>query len=82
MLKSDKHNSTCKMPAVNIFDYLKQKLYIYSMKSKLKLTSNTSKILREQILNSMIASFKIEGITISDENAKEMLKKIEPTLGK
>jgi len=52
------------------------------MKSKLKLTANSSNILREQILNSMIASFKMEGIDISNENAKAMLKKIEPTLGK
>jgi len=52
------------------------------MKSKLKGTNNSSRILREQILNSMIASFKIEGINISAETAEETLKKIEPTLGK
>lgn len=52
------------------------------MKSKIKVTANSSRNLREQILNSMIASFKIEGINISAETAQKTLKRIEPTLGK
>lgn len=37
---------------------------------------------REQILHSMLASFKIEGITIPADLAYATLKKIEVTLGK
>lgn len=37
---------------------------------------------REQILKSMIASFKIEGINIPADIANSTLKKIEVTLGK
>lgn len=38
--------------------------------------------LREQILQSMRASFKIEGIAITNENAHLALKKVELSLGK
>lgn len=38
--------------------------------------------LREQILKSMRASFKIEGIDIPQELANAALKKIELSLGK
>jgi hypothetical protein len=37
---------------------------------------------REQILKSMVASFKIEGITIPDDLASLTLKEIEISLGK
>lgn len=37
---------------------------------------------REQILLSMLASFKIEGINIPTDLANATLKKIEVTLGK
>jgi len=40
------------------------------------------KNLREQILQSAIASFSIEGIKISKEMALETLKKVEFSLGK
>ena len=38
--------------------------------------------LREQILYSMIASFKIEGIEISKQVANATLKKVSVSLGK
>ena len=38
--------------------------------------------LREEILKSMLASFKIEGIVISHELALKALKKVEFSLGK
>jgi len=37
---------------------------------------------REQIIQSMLASFKIEGINIPADLANATLKKIEVTLGK
>jgi hypothetical protein len=37
---------------------------------------------REEILKSMIASFKIEGINISLDKALQSLKKVEINLGK
>ena len=37
---------------------------------------------REQILQSMLASFKIEGIHIPADVAKSVLKKVEANLGK
>ena len=40
------------------------------------------KILREQILQSALASFRIEGINITQEMALETLKKVELSLGK
>ncbi|MBL0095579.1 MAG: hypothetical protein IPP46_03100 [Bacteroidetes bacterium] len=38
--------------------------------------------LRDEILQSLIASFRIEGIDISLSVAKETLKKVEISLGK
>jgi hypothetical protein len=52
------------------------------VKTKSEKSSKTSKELRQEILNSMIASFKIEGITISSDIATTTLKKLEVTLGK
>ena len=40
------------------------------------------KIVREQIMQSAIASFRIEGIQISTQMALESLKKVESSLGK
>lgn len=40
------------------------------------------KSVREQILQSMVASFKIEGIDISADSANAALKKVELNLGK
>jgi len=44
--------------------------------------TNNKKVVREQILQSAIASFRIEGIKISKEMALEALKKVEFSLGK
>jgi hypothetical protein len=52
------------------------------VKTKQEKPPKTSKELRQEILNSMIASFKIEGINISSDFAASTLKKIEVTLGK
>ena len=52
------------------------------MKSKLKKSPQNFLSLREQILASMLASFKIEGISIPAEAAIATLKKIELNLGK
>jgi len=54
-------------------------LYITNMK---QINSNNKKILREQIMQSALASFKIEGILISKEKAFATLKKIETILEK
>ena len=51
------------------------------MKSTSKRVNKVS-ALREQILKSLIASFKIEGIDIPLSVAEQTLKKLEPTLGK
>ncbi len=51
------------------------------MKSATKKANDTNS-LREQILKSMIASFKIEGIDIPLSVAEEALKKVELNLGK
>jgi predicted nuclease with RNAse H fold len=50
----------------------------------MKSTSKKDKItaLREQILKSLIASFKIEGIDIPLNVAEQTLKKVELNLGK
>ena len=51
----------------------------------MKTTSKKSKqgsLLREQILKSLIASFKIEGIDIPQNVAEQALKKVELNLGK
>jgi hypothetical protein len=50
------------------------------MKSRKK--TMTDKSLREQILQSLIASFKIEGIDIPAQFAAAALKKLELSLGK
>ncbi|RDC63987.1 hypothetical protein [Adhaeribacter pallidiroseus] len=53
------------------------------MKTKTATTKDQDKALqRQQILQSMLASFKIEGIHISPEVAQVTLKKIEASLGK
>ena len=44
--------------------------------------SKSNKSLRQQILDSMLASFKIEGINIPTDIALKTLKKIEISLGK
>jgi hypothetical protein len=44
--------------------------------------SKSDQSLREQILNSLIASFKIEGIDISKEVANAKLKKVISGMGK
>ncbi len=38
--------------------------------------------MRERILKSMVASFKIEGINISEEAAASSLKRVSISLGK
>jgi len=51
----------------------------------MKSTSNKSKkghSLRQQILKSLMASFKIEGIDIPLSVAEQTLKKVELNLGK
>jgi len=48
-------------------------------KSKKGKTKNTS---REQIMQSTLASFRIEGINISKEMALSALKKVELSLGR
>jgi hypothetical protein len=52
------------------------------VKSKSKKTEKTDKSLREQILQSMLDSFKIEGINIPMDSALAVLKKVELNLGK
>jgi len=52
------------------------------MKSKSKKDVKQEKALRVEILQSARASFKIEGIDISESQAKETLKKVEIKLGK
>ena len=51
------------------------------MKTTSKKDNNVSD-LRAQILNSLIASFKIEGINIPLNVAEQTLKKVEVNLGK
>lgn len=51
------------------------------MKSKPKKAIKQGKPLRLEILNSARASFKIEGIHISESQAQETLKKVEIKLG-
>ena len=53
-----------------------------SMKSKSKKSADSTKSLREQILKSMLASFKIEGINIPADLAISALDKVEINLGK
>jgi hypothetical protein len=55
--------------------------YIYIMKSTSK-KSKKGHSLREQILKSLMASFKIEGIDIPLSVAEQTLKKVELNLGK
>jgi hypothetical protein len=51
------------------------------MKKTIKKTDKVDS-LREQILKSLIASFKIEGIEIPLNVAEQTLKKVELNLGK
>lgn len=48
----------------------------------MKKDQKSSVALRKEILQSTIASFKIEGIIISQRNANEVLKKVELSLEK
>jgi len=50
------------------------------MKTKATKLSKANKAMRQEILNGMVASFKIEGISISPKTASATLKKIEATL--
>jgi hypothetical protein len=52
------------------------------MKSKAKSPIKKIRPVREQILYSALASFRMEGIQISKQEAKKILKKIEISLGK
>ena len=52
------------------------------MKSKANKNSKSNKSLRQQILQSMLASFKIEGINIPANDAASALRKVELILGK
>jgi hypothetical protein len=52
------------------------------MKSTPKKSPKKDKFLREKILKSMLASFKIEGIHIPADLAAATLKKVELTLEK
>jgi len=52
------------------------------MKSKVVKTAKINDALKEDILKSMIASFKIEGIHISADSAAASLKRIETKRGK
>ena len=51
------------------------------MKSNVK-KSTKGQALRAEILKSLVASFKIEGIDISSRVAEQTLKKVEVSLGK
>lgn len=48
----------------------------------MKKDQKSPKAFRKEILQSAIASFKIEGIIISQSNANEALKKVELSLEK
>ena len=55
---------------------------IFFMKVKSKKPLNKGASLREEILHSLLNSFKIEGIHISEPKALASLKKVELSLGK
>jgi len=52
------------------------------VKAKKVKPEQKDKSLREQILQSMVASFKIEGIYVPEDLAIAALKKVELNLGK
>lgn len=52
------------------------------MKSNSKKTIKKGGSLREEILHSLLNSFKIEGINISETKALASLRKVELNLGK
>ncbi|WP_252790801.1 hypothetical protein [Mucilaginibacter flavidus] len=52
------------------------------MNKKSKSVVKDTALLREKILKSMVASFKIEGINISDSDAVASLKKVSLSLEK
>jgi len=52
------------------------------MKSRGKKVKNKETGLRKEIFYSLLNSFKIEGIHISEPKALESLKKVELSLGK
>lgn len=51
------------------------------MKTK-QVKTKDKKVTREQIMQSALASFRIEGIDITEEKALAVLKKVVLTLGK
>jgi len=57
-------------------------IFVIPMKSKSTKAEKKNSTLREEILRSMVQSFKIEGIQISESNALASLKKVELSLGK
>ena len=73
----------CKTLAASIKRRLKTRIfrYICCMKTRQKkeIVKSSS---REEILRSVVASFRIEGINISEEQALATLKKVEANLGK
>ena len=52
------------------------------MKIKAKKQLQNKADVREQVMRSMVASFKIEGISISAEKATKSLEKVSAKLGK
>ena len=52
------------------------------MKAKIQKPVNKGTTLREEILHSLLNSFKIEGINISETKALASLRKVELNLGK
>jgi hypothetical protein len=52
------------------------------MNKKSKNSGKDKNSLREKILRSMVASFKIEGINISNEDAASALKRVSVSLEK
>lgn len=55
--------------------------YLYNMNTKSKKGKN-KKTSREQIMQSALAFFRVEGINISNEMALVALKKVELSLGR
>jgi|GEM_PF-1686093 len=54
--------------------------YFHCVKTRPNKEAKLNKALRQDILKAMIASFKIEGVTISAKDATSTLKKIEASL--
>ena len=62
--------------------YSKSYRYTKYMKQKDKKSAKSNIIVREEILHSMVESFRIEGIHIPEALALASLKKVQITLGK